>query len=128
MTPEWEAAARGGSVAILGDLLSKGTDVNGRNRHGQTAVMIAATEGHASAVRLLAEHGADLNHTAKYGLSALMIAVVRGHVDVVRALTSAGADRAIKGTGAPGFAGKTALDLAEGRGDSAIIEILRATA
>jgi ankyrin repeat protein len=126
VTPEWEAAARAGSVEILRELLSKGTDVNGRNRHGQTAVMLAAAEGHAAAVRLLAEHGADLNHTAKYGLSALMLAVVRSHVEVVRALSAAGADRAIQGTGAPGFSGKTALDLAEGRGDNAIIEILRA--
>ncbi len=124
MTPEWERAARTGAIEILKELLASGADVNARDRHGQTALMIAATEGHSTVVALLAEHGADLNHTAKYGLRALMIAVVRGHVEVVRALTVAGANRGIQGTGAPGFAGKTALDLARARPDPVMIEIL----
>ena len=126
MRPEWEQAAEQGLVDVLARLLEKGADVNARNRHGQTALMIAATEGHREAVTLLAAQGGNLDYTAKYGLSALMIAVVRGHVDVVRALLDAGADRSIRGTGAPGFAGKTALDLARGRGDHLLIEMLQA--
>jgi len=126
MTPEWEHAAERGLVDVLARLLEKGADVNARNRHGQTALMIAATEGNPDAVTLLAAHGANLDCTAKYGLSALMIAVVRGDGDVVRALLAVGADQSIRGTGAPGFAGKTALDLARARGDRLLIEMLQA--
>src|SRR5207248_8244131 len=64
---------------------------------------------------LLIVQGAALDHTAKYGLSALMLAAVRGHTDVVSRLIDAGADVSLRGTGAPGFAGKTALDLATAR-------------
>ena len=78
--------------------------------------MNAARDGHAAVVRLLVDRGAQVNHTAKYGLTALMLAVIRSHVDVVRVLVDAGADLQVKGTGAPGFHGKTALDLAEGLG------------
>ena len=124
MTPEWENAARRGAVEIERRLLTEGADIDARNRRGQTALMIAASEGHGAVVTLLAEHRANLDHTAKYRLSALMIAVVRGHTDVVRALVAAGADRALRGSGAPGFAGKTAFDLATDRGDSGLIEIL----
>lgn len=44
--------------------------------------------------------------------------------DIVQALVHAGADRAIRGTGAPGFAGKTALDLAVARGSTPMVAIL----
>jgi len=65
-----------------------------------------------------------LDHTAKYGLSALMLAVIEGHVEIVRALVAAGADVALRGTGAPGFAGKTAWDLATAQGRPDIAELL----
>ena len=42
--------------------------------------------------------------------------VVAGHVEVARILAKAGADLSLRGTGAPGFAGKTAYDLAVERG------------
>jgi len=65
-------------------------------------------------VRWLTAHGADLNHTAKYHLSALMLAVINGRDAIVGILVDAGADRSIEGSEAPGFAGKTALDIARG--------------
>ena len=55
---------------------------------------------------------ANLNSTAKYGLNALMLAVVAGQAEVARLLADAGTDLLSRGTGAPGFAGKTAYDLA----------------
>jgi ankyrin repeat protein len=58
-------------------------------------------------------------------LSAIMLAVVNGHADSVRILASAGADVTLQGSGAPGFAGKTALDLAVGRGETAVIAAVR---
>jgi len=87
--------------------------------------MIAAQRGESGVVRLLLEKGAALDHTAKYGLSALMLAVIAGHADIVRALVEAGADPSLRGAGAPGFAGKTALELATARGQADMVAILR---
>ena len=53
-----------------------------------------------------------------------MLAVVNGHIDVVRILVRRGADLALRGTGAPGFAGKTAMDLAVARGERELVDIL----
>ena len=125
MTREWEAAVRRGEIEDLQHLLNNGADIDARDRHGQTALMLAAAEGSVPLVRWLVEHNAGLDHTAKYGLSALMLAAIRGHVEVVRLLAKAGADLTSRGSGAPGFAGKTALDLALARGDQDIIEILK---
>jgi hypothetical protein len=60
--------------------------------------------------------GADLNVTAKFHLSATMLAVINGHESIARALAAAGADLSLTGSGAPGFAGKTAAQLARDRG------------
>ena len=79
--------------------------------------MRAAHAGHVDAVEWLIGHGADLDHTSKFHLSALMLAVIAGHPQCARALVAAGADTTITGTGAPGFHGKTAADLATERGD-----------
>lgn len=125
MTPDWQEAARGGAITGLERLLSLGVDIDARDRYGQTALMLAAAAGHTRAVEFLATHGAVLDYTAKFGLSALMLAVVRGHSDVVQVLVGTGASLDLRGTGAPGFAGKTAYDLAVARGDATIIEALR---
>src|SRR6266851_3632364 len=112
MDADWEGAIKRGDVQHVRDLLDCGRDVDARDSHGQTALMLAAHAGHRAVVGVLIAHGADLNTTAKYGLSALMMALVAGHADVARLLADAGTDLSLRGTGAPGFAGKTAYDLA----------------
>ena len=86
--------------------------------------MLAGRHGHLAAARVLLEAGADLDHTAKYRLSALMLATINGHYLVARLLVEAGADTRITGTGAPGFAGRTALDLANNLGRESIAQVL----
>jgi ankyrin repeat protein len=111
MNPAWERAVTHGDVESARRLLQAGQDIDARDHHGQTALMLAAHHGHQALLELLLENGADLNVTAKYHLSALMLAVVAGHTGIARRLVQAGANRDIRGTGAPGFAGKTAYDL-----------------
>ena len=120
------AAQKGDLEAIIG-LLGQGADVNSRDRYGQTALMLAARAGHCNIVAALLEHGAHLNVTAKYGLSALMLAVVNDHVEAARMLANAGADLTLRGSGAPGFADKTAYDLAVYRGMAELSAVLKPT-
>jgi ankyrin repeat protein len=61
-------------------------------RGGWSAVMFAAREGAADAVRALAESGANLNLTDPEGTTALVLAVINGHYDVVSALIDKGAN------------------------------------
>jgi len=116
MDAAWENAIKRGDVPVVRDLLGRGADVDARDRHGQTALMLSAHAGHREVVEALIGHRANLNITAKFGLSALMLAIVAGHEDVARHLAKAGADLSLRGTGAPGFSGKTAYDLALERG------------
>jgi ankyrin repeat protein len=120
MYRDWQEAAARGDVAALRALLDEGADVDARDRHGNTALMIAAHKNHLEAVRALAAAGADLDRTAKYGLSALMLAIIAGNDEVAMALIGLGANTELRGTGAPGFAGKSALDLAEELGSNQV--------
>ena len=108
----WQDAIERGDVAEVSALVGRGADVDARDRHGQTGLMLAARAGHLALVEALVGGGADLNVTAKFGLSALMLAVVNRHAEVARLLARAGCDLSLQGSGAPGFAGKTARDLA----------------
>ena len=128
MTAAWRDAVTRGDAAAVRALLMDGADVDARDRHGQTALMLAAHAGHDGVTAVLLEHGAALNVTAKFGLSALMLAIVAGHPDTARLLARAGADRSLRGTGAPGFAGKTAHDLAVARDYHALAAELAAPA
>jgi len=107
--------------------LESGADVDARDRYGQTALMLAARNGHLASVRVLLEHGAELDSTAKYHLSALMLAVINAHLEIVQLLLDAGADPRIEGSGAPGFAGKTALQIAEDLRRSEIVALIRSS-
>lgn len=112
----WQDAIERGDVDAIRELLGRGADVDALDRYGQTALMLAARAGGADVVAALIEGGADLNVTAKFGLSALMLAVVNGHTAVALLLARAGCDLSLRGSGAPGFADKTARDLAAAQG------------
>ena len=124
MTDEWKAAVRAGDVARLEALADAGADINALDDHGQTALMNAARDGRMDVVRWLIARGAELDHTAKFHLSALMLAVINGRDAIVGLLVDAGADRSIRGSGAPGFDGKTALDIASAGGREIMVALL----
>jgi ankyrin repeat protein len=125
VTDEWKAAVRADDAVQLERLFTAGVDIDAKDEHGQTAVMIAARDGRTASVRWLIEHGANLDHTAKFNLSALMLAVINGRDAIVGLLADAEADRTIRGTGAPGFDGKTALDIALAAKRTIMIALLR---
>ena len=114
---DWEDASSVGDVKTLARMVHAGHLIDARDGYGQTALMRAAHAGRLEAVEWLIDHGADLDHTSKFHLSALMLAVIGSHPRVARKLVGAGADTTITGSGAPGFYGKTAADLAIDRGD-----------
>ena len=88
-------------------LLSRGAKMEVTDRHGRSAVMIAAGEGHLGVLEYLVGKGASTGEVDREGLSALCWGCLRGHLSVVRALIEKGApldhtDRS----------GRTPLDLA----------------
>ena len=125
VTQEWEEAVRQGDSVTLARLIEAGADVDAKNQHGQTGLMLSARDGRLDVVRLLVDHGADLDQTAKFHLSALMLAVINGRTEIVRLLVDAGADRSILGSGAPGFHEKTALDLAKALQGQDLVSVLQ---
>jgi ankyrin repeat protein len=122
---EWKAAIDADDDAALTRLVEAGAEIDAADQHGQTGVMIAARDGRTRAVRRLVELGADLDHTAKFHLSALMLAVINGRDAIVGILLDGGADATIRGSGAPGFDGKTALDIAEAANRVIMVALLR---
>ena len=72
-------------------LLEKGAEVNIKGPGGFTALMLAASNGHAETVRLLLEKGADLNAKTRLGQTALVLASQAGRSDAVKVLSEKGA-------------------------------------
>jgi uncharacterized protein len=126
MRPGLERAARAGDAGAVDAELTAGAGIDSLDAHGQTALMLAAHRGHLAVVECLVRRGADLNVRAKFGLSALMLAILAGHDEIAHTLVRAGADLTIRGTGAPGFAGKSAYDLAAQQGMHELSRVIAA--
>jgi ankyrin repeat protein len=123
--PAWMwAVERGSNIETLKFFfeIDKNIDVNTRIAANTTALMIAARNGRADAVRFLIERGADLNvRQVLFDNTALMFAVLGNYKDIVALLVNKGADLSIKNN-----SGMTALDLAESTHSKEIINLLKA--
>ena len=113
-------AAKGGHTAAVDALLQLGADPDATNPNGGAALMYAALSGHADAVAALLQGGAAVDAVDSYGVTALMAAAFCGDVECARLLVEAGADTRLQGTGG-GWERKTALELADGHGQVAVL-------
>lgn len=113
-------AAYKGDIAAVQSHVSKGNDVNAKNRDGQTALIIASWRGQGAIARLLVDKGADVNAKDGKGHTALMLASERGYLELARLLVDRGAD-----VNAKDERGRTALRQAAASGYDNNTERLR---
>ncbi|XP_027702865.1 ankyrin repeat domain-containing protein 29 isoform X2 [Vombatus ursinus] len=113
-------AARKGNLALLKLLLNSGrVDVDCRDSHGTTLLMVASYAGHIDCVRELVLQGADINLQRESGTTALFFAAQQGHNDVVRFLFEFGASTEFRTKD-----GGTALLAASQYGHMRVVETL----
>lgn len=98
-------------------LLKAKVPIEAKNKHGQTALMLAAREGQDDNVKALLAHGAKVNERSGISWTALMLAAYNGHTFVVDTLLKAKADVKIKDSN--GVWDALMLALSEGRGGAA---------
>lgn len=91
-TTPLQAAAIAGRTDCIRALVSAGADLDSRDCHGRSTLILAVTCGQAAAVRELARLGAPLESRVGDGGTALVVAVVQGRADCARELLAAGAD------------------------------------
>ncbi|KPU78441.1 uncharacterized protein Dana_GF10397, isoform C [Drosophila ananassae] len=86
------AAARHGCVDVVGILLSRGAQIDARNRQGYSALWLAVKEGHWSVVEQLLQRGALLDEPlGQARKTPLMIAAEEGHLELLELLLARGA-------------------------------------
>ncbi|MHB1142055.1 MAG: ankyrin repeat domain-containing protein [Sulfuricaulis sp.] len=93
-------------LEVIQLLIERGADINAETSYGITPLVLAATTGRESAVRLLHAHGASLDHKTQSGNTALNLIAhsVSIRPDIVRLLMDLGANPNI-----PDDSGRTPL-------------------
>lgn len=81
---------------IIEMLLKHGASTEGADRHGETALTLAAQQGRASIVKQLIGHGAAINGQNRAGQTALMLASRDGDQGLVVFLIQSGADVSVR--------------------------------
>ena len=86
------AAAKTGNIAIIKLLLSKGIDIDSRERNGITTLMWTVLYGQQGAFQMLLQNGADPSLKANDGFSLLHHAAQGGNTSIINKLLSLGLD------------------------------------
>jgi len=89
-------------------VISPGIVNSSDDQNGNTAIHIAAQNGHLTVVEFIISAGADVNIANKTGATALHMSQEYGFFWVSKALRDAGADGEIKNSG--GFAAKSGIE------------------
>ncbi|QDG65635.1 ankyrin repeat domain-containing protein [Pseudarthrobacter sp. NIBRBAC000502772] len=84
------AAAKANNVALVGELIGRGANVNAKDAIQDSAFLYAGAEGFNEVLQLTLAAGADVSSTNRYGGTALIPASEHGHVETVRILLAAG--------------------------------------
>ena len=90
-----------------------------KNRYEDTALILAASNGHSECVDLLIDAHADLNLVNKFGKTALVLSAENGFVDIVNSLVCAGANVNLVSK-----RGLSAIMLAAAKGHYDIVKLL----
>jgi uncharacterized protein len=81
--PSLVRAAKAGRLNTVRRILSRGEDVDVRDRYGRTALMEAVREGHIEVVKLLLENGADIYKRSYSDKSAIDYAWAWSNEDIL---------------------------------------------
>ncbi|MCO4262926.1 ankyrin repeat domain-containing protein [Pseudarthrobacter sp. MDT3-26] len=84
------AAAKANNVALAGELIGRGANVNAKDAIKDSAFLYAGAEGFNEILQLTLANGADVASTNRFGGTALIPASEHGHVETVRILIAAG--------------------------------------
>ena len=77
-------AAKDNNVPSVKQLIGRGTDVNGVDVSGWTALHWAANRGFVECAKVLLEANADLSKATSYGWTPLHCASDHGHVECLK--------------------------------------------
>ncbi|MET3720558.1 MULTISPECIES: ankyrin repeat domain-containing protein [unclassified Arthrobacter] len=83
-------AAKTNNVALAGELIGHGANVNAKDAIEDSAFLYAGAEGFNEMLQLTLAAGADVTSTNRYGGTALIPASEHGHVETVQILLAAG--------------------------------------
>ncbi len=114
-----------GYLELLELTLDNGADVTALDSFNGTGLIRAAERGHADTVERLLETDIDVNHINNLGWTALHEAIILGdgtepYIQTVQLLLDHGADPTLPTQNH----GETPLELAQGRGQRAVAELL----
>lgn len=79
-------ASQYGRKDIVKVLIQSGTDVNAKNKYGNTALLEATQNGHKEIIKMLINAGADVNVQDKDGNSALIRAAQNDNLYIIKLL------------------------------------------